>query len=201
MANEYILPALPYDYKALEPYISEEQLRIHHDKHHQAYVKNANALFEKMQQLRKDNSEMDVKAVARELSFNIGGHVLHSLFWENMQAPKKQGIAKGALADLLVNEFSSLERFKSEFTKAALTTEGSGWAVLSFCSKLKKPIIMQVEKHNIFVNPSFSILLVLDVWEHAYYLDYKNDKAKFVEAFWELVNWETVEKRLLAVNK
>lgn len=193
----YVLPELPYDYKALQPHISEEQLRLHHDKHHQAYVNGANALFEKLKNSRQANSEIDCKAMARELSFNIGGHILHSLFWENLHPPEVNKVSPyGGSEEILVKEFGGFERFKSEFSKAAQTVEGSGWAVLSFCMLLKKPVIMQIEKHNLYVNPTFAILLVLDVWEHAYYLDYKNDRAKFIEAFWNLVNWDCVNKRI-----
>lgn len=192
----YLLPDLPYDYNALEPHISEEQLRFHHDKHHQAYVNGANALLEKIKTARQGNAELNIKATAREFSFNVSGHLLHSLFWENLQPVKKNSESKGAAQDLLVKEFGSFERFKTEFTKAAVTCEGSGWAALSFCPMLKKPIIMQIEKHNLYVIPSFSILLVLDVWEHAYYIDYKNERAKFVEAFWNIINWDKVNQRI-----
>ena len=196
MANEYVLPELPYAYNALQPYISEEQLRFHHDKHHQAYVKAANTILEKLRQSRKDSSEIDVKATAKEFSFNVSGHILHSLFWENLQAPKKDNLPKGEVEKILKEEFGSYERFKGEFTKAAVSAEGSAWAVLSVCPVLKQPVIMQVEKHNLYINPTFPILLVLDVWEHAYYIDYKNERAKFVEGFWNIINWEMVNKRL-----
>ncbi|HQP91428.1 MAG TPA: superoxide dismutase [Candidatus Omnitrophota bacterium] len=195
--NLYVLPQLPYDYKALAPHISEEQLRLHHDRHHQAYVKAANSLYEKLAESREKGIEPDMKSIARELSFNIGGHILHSFFWENMKPSSGKPLEpKDAVLDMLKNEFGSFERFKNEFSKAALTAEGSGWAVLSFCSILKKPVIMQVEKHNLYVNPAFAILLVIDVWEHAYYLDYKNERVKFIDAFWNIVNWDKVAERL-----
>ncbi|MBX5326532.1 MAG: superoxide dismutase [Candidatus Bathyarchaeia archaeon] len=193
----YVLPKLSYDYKDLAPYMSEEQLRIHHSKHHQAYVNGANAILERMDKARKDGVDFDVKATLKELSWNIGGHLLHSLFWINL-APSGKGGGKpgGRLADALVKEFGSLERFKKEFTTAAVSVEGSGWAALTLCRQTNRPLIMQVEKHNMNVYPAFRILMVLDVFEHAYYIDYKNDRAKFVEAFWSIVNWDTVNKRL-----
>jgi Fe-Mn family superoxide dismutase len=177
--------------------MSEEQLRIHHSKHHQAYVNGANAILERMDKARKDGVDFDVKATLKELSWNIGGHLLHSLFWINL-APSGKGGGKpgGRLADALVKEFGSLERFKKEFTTAAVSVEGSGWAALTLCRQTNRPLIMQVEKHNMNVYPAFRILMVLDVFEHAYYIDYKNDRAKFVEAFWSIVNWDTVNKRL-----
>jgi Fe-Mn family superoxide dismutase len=199
--KSFTLPKLPYDYKALAPYLSEEQLKLHHDKHHQAYVNGANAIFEKLDKARKENSELDLKATLKELSFHIGGHLLHSTFWENVAPPGKGGGAPGgALADVLVKEFGSFDRFKMEFNKAATTVEGSGWAALVMQQCVDRPLIMQIEKHNVSVYPSFRILLVLDVWEHAYYVDYKNDRAKFVEGFWTVVNWDYANKILNLVK-
>jgi len=193
----YVLPELPYGYNDLEPYISEQQLRIHHDKHHLAYVNGANVAFEKLEAARKSNAEIDVKAVLKELSFNIGGHQLHKLFWPTMAPAGKGGGGApiGKLADALNDEFGSFNRFKAELSKAAASTEGSGWAALAVDMQTKRPVIMQIEKHNVNVYPSFRIVMVLDVWEHAYYLDYKNERPKFVDAFWSIVNWEMVNER------
>jgi Fe-Mn family superoxide dismutase len=195
MTKSFVLPKLPYDNNALAPYISEQQLMLHHDKHHLAYVNGANAIFDKLDKARKENAELDMKATLKELSFHIGGHILHSIFWENL-APAGKGGGKpgGAIADVIDKEFGSFERFKAEFTKAAASVEGSGWAALAVQECVPRPVIMQIEKHNVNVYPTFQILMVLDVWEHAYYLDYKNDRAKFVEAFWNLVNWDYVNK-------
>ena len=198
----YSLPELPYAYNALEPFISEAQLRLHHDKHHAAYVNGANAILERLDKARESGSDIDMKATLKELSFQAGGHVLHSLFWANLApASKAKKEPEGALAEALKKEFGSIERFKKEFTTAAVSTEGSGWAALSWCGMTGRPIIMQIEKHNVNVYPMFRILMVLDVWEHAYYLDYKNERAKFVEAFWNIVNWDEVNRRLEAVIK
>ena len=193
----YEWPKLPYGYKELEPYISEEQLKIHHQKHHQSYVNGANGIIEKLNSARKDESELDMKSILKALSFNIGGHVLHSLFWPNL-APTNRGGGKpgGVIGDVLEQEFGSFDRFKKEFTQAAASVEGSGWAALTYCRQTNRPIIMQIEKHNTNVYPMFRILMVLDVWEHAYYLDYKNDRGKFIDAFWDIVNWDSVNKRL-----
>lgn len=193
----YSLPKLPYDYSDLAPYISAEQLTLHHQKHHQAYVNGANAVLEKLIKAREAGQDLDQKAIAKELSFHIGGFRLHNLFWENMAPPKKGGgEPSGALLKAINGEFGSFDRFKKEFTQTANSAEGSGWAALVFCRMLQRPIIMQIEKHNVNVIPSFQILMVLDVWEHAYYLDYKNDRAKFVEGFWNIVNWNEIGKRL-----
>ena len=197
----FSLPKLPYDYNALAPYISEQQLKLHHDKHHQAYVNGANAAFEKLDKARSENADIDMKATLKELSFNVGGHLLHSIFWDNM-APAGKGGGKpgGAVADMIDMGFGSFERFKKEFTTAATSVEGSGWAALAVHPCIGRPLIMQIEKHNVNIYPTFKILMVLDVWEHAYYLDYKNERAKFVEAFWNIVNWDYVNKTLNLVK-
>lgn len=199
----YSLPELPYEYAALAPHISEEQLRLHHQKHHQAYVNGANALFEKLDKARKENADPDMKAALKELSFHIGGFKLHNKFWENLAPAGKGGggAPKGDLAKAIENDFGSFDRFRKEFTQAAAGAEGSGWAALTFCNKTRRLLIMQIEKHNVNVMPGYDILMVLDVWEHAYYLDYKNDRAKFIDAFWNIVNWDAVARRFTKGRK
>ncbi|MEM2454722.1 MAG: superoxide dismutase [candidate division WOR-3 bacterium] len=192
----YVLPQLPYRYGDLAPYMSEEQLRIHHTVHHQAYVNGANAILKKLDRVRKENVDIDMKAALKELSWNIGGHLLHSLFWGNLAPPSRGGRPSGKLANLINAEFGSYERFRKEFTQAALTVEGSGWAALTMCKQTGRLMIMQVEKHNVNVYPMFPILMVLDVFEHAYYIDYKNKRADYIEAFWNIINWDEITKRL-----
>jgi Fe-Mn family superoxide dismutase len=196
----YSLPKLPYDYRALAPAISEEQLTLHYTKHQQAYVTGANAVLEKLDKARKENTDLDMKAILKELSFHVGGYRLHALFWENLAPAGKGGggVPKGELAKAIDAEYGSFARFKKEFTQAASSAEGSGWAVLTFCMTTKRLLIMQFEKHNVNVIPGFRILMALDVWEHAYYLDCKNDRAKFIESFWDIVNWDEVNKRLVS---
>lgn len=191
----YKLPELPYGYKDLEPYMSEEQLRLHHDKHHQAYVDGANTLLKKFDS--RDTEEFDVKAVSKELTFHVGGYVLHKYFWENMgPADKCGGEPTGTLAEYIKKDFGTFERFKKEFSQAAIGVEGSGWAVLTLCKMTNRIFIMQIEKHNVNTVPGFRIMMVLDMWEHAYYLDYQNRRPDFVDAFWNLVNWEEVNKKI-----
>jgi len=194
----YALPKLPYAYKDLEPHMSEQQLTIHHQKHHQAYVNGANAILEKLDKARKESADIDVKSTLKELSWNIGGHLLHSLYWGNMAPSGKGGGGKpsGTLGEAIEKEFGSIDRFKKEFTQTAVSVEGSGWAALTLCKQTRRPIIMQIEKHNTNVYPMFRILMVLDVFEHAYYIDYKNERAEFVEAFWSIVNWNEANKRI-----
>ena len=207
--KSFTLPKLPYDYNALAPYISEEQLKLHHDKHHQAYVNGANKLLANIDEAMKTDTQLDywisfgyVKALAKELAFNIGGHMLHTTFWENLAPSGKGGGGQpgGAIADSINKEFGSFDAFKKMFSAAATSTEGSGWAALAMHPCIGRPIIMQIEKHNVNVIPNFQILMALDVWEHAYYVDYKNDRAKFVEAFWNIVNWDKVNKNLSLVK-
>lgn len=202
MDKIYSLPKLPYGYKDLEPFISGEQLKIHYEKHHQAYVKGANAVLEKLDKARTKGVDLDMKAVLKDLSFNIGGYLLHSLFWENL-APNKKARKEpnGVLKKALEKEFGSFERFKKEFTQAAASVEGSGWAALVYDLQLGRPMIMQIEKHNTNIYPNLPILMVLDVFEHAYYLDYKNERAKFIEVFWNIVNFDEVSRRLENVCK
>lgn len=205
----FTLPKLPYDYNALAPYISEEQLKLHHDKHHQKYVNDANAIFAKIDEAMKEGTTLDywisygyVKALTKELAFNVGGHMLHTTFWENMAPAGKGGGGQpgGAIGDAINKEFGSFDAFKKMFSAAATSTEGSGWAALAMHPCIGRPIIVQIEKHNVNVIPNFQILMALDVWEHAYYVDYKNERPKFVEAFWNVVNWEKVNKNLSFVK-
>ena len=203
MEKKYKLPNLPYGYKDLEPYISEEVLTLHHQKHHKSYVDNANALLEKIYEARKNNQDLDQKSVLKSLSFNVAGHILHEIFWKIMSpASKGENKPSGELMKAIEESFSAQggpasgwERFKKEFSQTALSVEGSGWAILSFHKEHGNLAIIQVEKHNVNFYPEQTILLCLDVWEHSYYLDYKNDRAKFVEAFWNIINWQEVEKR------
>lgn len=207
--KSFTLPKLPYDYSALAPNISEEQLKLHHDKHHQKYVNDANALLSKIDEAMKSKEMLDywivfgyLKALAKELAFNVGGHMLHTTFWENMAPAGKGGGGPptGAIAALIDENYGNFEAFKKAFSATAISTEGSGWAALAMHPCISRPFIMQIEKHNVNLFPNFQIIMVLDVWEHAYYLDYKNERPKFIEAFWNVVNWEKVNKNLSLVK-
>ncbi|MDT7858986.1 MAG: superoxide dismutase [Candidatus Aenigmarchaeota archaeon] len=189
------LPPLPYKYNALEPVISQKIMELHHDKHHKSYVDGANAALEKLEKYRKGEIEIDVRATLRDLSFHMNGHVLHSIFWPNMKPPEENNKPGGKIADLINKVFGSFESFKKEFSNAAKSVEGSGWAVLAKDEK-DNLYVFQIEKHNLMHVAGFKPLLVLDVWEHAYYLDYLNDRGKYVDNWWKVVNWDDVEKRL-----
>lgn len=196
----YTLPELPYAYNALEPIISEEQLKLHHQKHHQNYVTQANNIRAKIEAARKNKTDFDVKATIKEFSFNLSGHILHMMFWRNLR-PVVGGVnmVQGKLAAAINDNFGSFDQFKKEFAQAAISCEGSGWAALAFDTLDGSLFIEQTEKHCLNVIPQIKLLLVLDVWEHAYYLDYKNERSKFVDCFWEIVNWSRVEERFLSL--
>jgi Fe-Mn family superoxide dismutase len=194
--KKYELPPLPYSYEALEPYISREIMTLHHTKHHQAYVTGANAALERLEKQRKGENPENVRGILRDLSFNLSGHKLHAVFWPNM-APsgKGGGTPGGRLADQINGDFGSFEAFKKQFSDAAKNVEAVGWAILTYDAESDTLLIYQVEKQNFMHPPDLPLILTLDVWEHAYYLQYKNDRASYVDNWWNVVNWDDVEKR------
>lgn len=198
---KYELPALPYGYNELEPYMSEQVIKLHHDKHHVAYVNGANAALEKLDKAKNGEIQIDIKAVLRDYSFHYGGHKLHSMFWLNM-APSGKGGGKvgGAIADKINNDFGSVDKFKIQFSEAAKTVEGSGWALMLYDKEIDRLVLAQIEKHNLMHLAGLPILLILDVWEHAYYLQYWNDRAKYVDAWWNIINWDDVDSRFRKVK-
>jgi Fe-Mn family superoxide dismutase len=194
--KKYELPPLPYSYEALEPYISREIMTLHHTKHHQAYVTGVNAALERLEKQRKGENPENVRGILRDLSFNLSGHKLHAVFWPNM-APsgKGGGTPGGSLADQINRDFGSFEAFKKQFSDAAKNVEAVGWAILTYDAESDTLLIYQVEKQNFMHPPDLPLILTLDVWEHAYYLQYKNDRASYVDNWWNVVNWDDVEKR------
>lgn len=185
------LPPLPYGYGALEPVISEEIMRLHHDKHHQGYVNGANKALEKLEAFRKGNEEINVREVLRDLSFHMNGHVLHSLFWKVMRPPEENNRPGSALMDAVERDFGSFEALVKEFSESAKKVEGVGWALL-VRDEEGTLYVLNIEKHNLMHIAGFKPILALDVWEHAYYLQYKNDKGKYVDNWWSVVNWDYV---------
>lgn len=189
------LPELPYAYDALEPVISKTIMQLHHDKHHLAYVNGANKALEKLEKIREGKLEGDIKAVMRDLSFNYNGAALHDIFWQNMKPAIENNLPEGWLAQKFVEYFGSFDNFKKEFSAGAVTVEGSGWAVL-WEDNNGNLMTGQIEKHNLLGFNGCKPILVLDVWEHAYYPDYQNNRAAYVEKWWNLVNWTDVAGRL-----
>jgi Fe-Mn family superoxide dismutase len=199
--SKYELPALPYKYNALEPTISEAILQLHHDKHHAGYVNGANAALQKLEAGRESGfKDVDVRAVERDLTFNVSGHVLHTLYWQNM-SPKGGGSPGGKLADMINESFGSFEKFKAQLSNAAKQVEGSGWSLLVYEPVLDRLLTLQVQNHqNLAIQGSLPLLTV-DVWEHAYYLQYKNDRGSYVDKWWNVVNWDDLEKRISSIRK
>ena len=191
---EYTLPDLPYDYGALEPHYSAEILELHHDKHHAAYVKGANGALEKLGQARETGTFDTINQLQKNLAFNLSGHVLHSLFWQNM-SPDGGDKPEGELAAAIDGSFGSFEGFRNQMSEAALNVQGSGWAALTWEPLGQRLIVEQVYDHQSNVGQGAPPLLVLDMWEHAYYLQFKNVKADWVDAFWNIVNWQDVAAR------
>jgi superoxide dismutase, Fe-Mn family len=191
----YSLPDLPYDYGALEPHVSGQIMELHHDKHHAAYVKGANAALDALAQARASDDLDHVAKLQRDLAFNVSGHVLHSIFWTNL-SPDGGGDPTGQVAEQLQRDFGGFDRFKKQFTQTANTVQGSGWALAAWEPVAERVVIQQVHDHQGQHGQGMVPLLAFDAWEHAFYLQYKNVKADFFDALWNVVNWSDVERRL-----
>ena len=195
---QYELPALDYDYDALEPHISAEIMELHHSKHHAAYVAGANTALEKLADARANGYiGVAVTALSKDLAFHLGGHTNHSLFWKNL-SPNGGGEPTGELAEAIAAEFGSFDHFKAHFSAAALGLQGSGWAVLGYDHVGKRLVIEQMTDQQGNLSINLTPLLLLDMWEHAFYLQYKNVKADYVNAVWNVFNWDEVAARYAA---
>jgi len=191
---DYTLPDLPYDYGALEPHYSGEIVELHHDKHHAAYVAGANTTLEKLAESREKGDFGTIVGLEKTLAFNVSGHVLHSIFWKNL-SPDGGDKPDGDLGAALDEHFGSFDSFKAQLTQATTTIQGSGWGVLAWEPLGQRLLIEQVYDHQSSVGQGSVPLLVFDAWEHAFYLQYKNVKADFVAALWNIVNWADVASR------
>lgn len=196
----YTLPDLPYDYGALEPAMSGEILELHHDKHHATYVKGANDTTEKIAEARDKGDLGGIVGLEKTLAFNISGHVLHSIFWENL-SPDGGDKPDGALGTAIDEHFGSFDKFRAQLTAATQTTQGSGWGVLAWEPLGQRLVVTQVYDHHGNVAAGMTPLLCFDAWEHAYYLQYKNVKPDYIEKLWDIVNWNDVSARLEAAKK
>lgn len=194
----YTLPDLSYDYAALEPHISARIMELHHSKHHQAYVTGANAALDAMAEARATENFANLPKLQKDLAFNLGGHVNHSIFWKNLSADG--GEAGGELLAAISEYFGSYEAFTKHFTAAAMGIQGSGWAYLAWDSLGNRLVIGQLYDQQGNLAMGNIPLLMLDMWEHAFYLDYQNVKADYVKAFWNIVNWDDVAKRFESVK-
>ncbi len=190
----YSLPDLPYDYGALEPHLSGKILELHHGKHHAAYVAGANATLDKLAEARETSDFGTINQLEKNLAFHVSGHLLHALFWKNM-SPDGGGKPTGELASAIDEGFGSFEAFRSHMVKAAMTIQGSGWGALAWEPLARRLVVQQVADHQDNTTQASLPLLVLDMWEHAFYLQYQNRKGEWVDAFWNIVNWDDVAAR------
>ena len=195
----YTLPELPYDYAALEPHISGRIMELHHDRHHAAYVTGANAALEKLRAAREAGDHAAINLHEKNLAFNLGGHINHSIFWKNL-SPNGGGEPEGDLAEAIKDSFGSFDAFKAQFTAAALGIQGSGWAVLAYDSVSGRLVTFQMFDQQGNVPVGTIPLFQVDMWEHAFYLDYLNVKADYVKAIWNIAYWQDAGERLAAAT-
>lgn len=192
--GKHTLPPLPYSYDALEPFIHHEIMLLHHDKHHKSYVDGLNKAEKEMQKARTTKNFELIKHWEREAAFHGAGHYLHTIFWSIM-TPKGGGKPSGMLMREINNAFGDFDHFKKHFSEAANNVEGVGWAIVVWSPRSRRLEILQAEKHQNLSQWDVVPILVLDVWEHAYYLQYQNDRKKYIENWWNIVNWREVERR------
>jgi Fe-Mn family superoxide dismutase len=198
--SAYTLPKLPYDTSALEPHVSAEALELHHQKHHKAYVKGANSALDSLAEARDSDDYSSLNQLQKNLAFHLSGHVMHSIFWQVM-SPDGGGKPGGELLKRIQDDFSSTDAMQRQLSECALSIQGSGWASLAWEPLGQRLVIEQVYDHQGNIGNATVPLLVLDMWEHAYYLQYQNEKAKWVKAFWEIVDWSNVAERWQGASK
>ncbi|QGH69258.1 superoxide dismutase [Pseudactinotalea sp. HY158] len=191
---KYTLPELPYDYAALEPHISAKIMELHHDKHHAAYVGGANTALDKLSEARSAGDLAAVNLYEKNLAFNLGGHINHTVFWNNL-SPEGGGEPEGELRAAIDEYFGSFDAFQKHFAANAAGIQGSGWSVLGWDTLGQRLSIFQLFDQQSNVPVSIQPVLMLDMWEHAFYLDYLNVKADYIKAFWNIANWQDVAAR------
>jgi len=191
---DYTLPELGYDYAALEPHISGKIMQLHHDKHHQGYVTGANTALEKLAEARDSGDFGNINKLEKDLAFNLAGHVNHTIFWTNL-SPDGGDKPTGELASAIDDNFGSFDKFVAHFTAAAAGIQGSGWGALVWDSLGQKLLVQQYYDHQGNFATGTVPLLLLDMWEHAFYLDYVNVKGDYIKAFWNIANWANVQER------
>lgn len=193
--SPYKLPKLPYAYDALEPFISQRLQELHHKGHHAAYVKGANEALQALAATDEGSTPANVAQLTNELTFNLAGHENHSLFWRSL-SPVGGGKPKGMLAKAISNDFGSFETFKARFATLATATKGSGWVALAFEPVASRLVLLLLHDHQSCMTFGCVPLLLLDMWEHAFYLDYQSNKGKYIDAFWEVADWSSASRRL-----
>jgi Fe-Mn family superoxide dismutase len=196
----YELPPLDYDYSALEPHYSARVLELHHDKHHKAYVDGVNTALDKLASARETGDLAPIVGLEKTLAFNLSGHVLHTLFWKNL-SPDGGDKPDGDLASAIDEFFGGFDAFHKHLSQSAATVQGSGWGALSWEPLGERLYIEQIYDHQGNVGQGGVPLLVIDAWEHAYYLQYENRRADYVEAIWNVINWPDVAARFESARK
>eukprot|EP00052_Salpingoeca_macrocollata_P001424 m.25491 g.25491 ORF g.25491 m.25491 type:complete len:223 (-) comp11378_c0_seq2:24-692(-) len=200
--SKHTLPDLPYDYNALEPVVSADIMKIHHSKHHQTYVTNLNAAEEKQQEALAKNDLSGSIALQQAIKFNGGGHINHSIFWTNLAPRGHGGDLSGELLDAIKRDFGTVDAFKEKFNASTVAVQGSGWGWLGYNTASKKlQIATCFNQDPLQATTGLVPLLGVDVWEHAYYLQYKNMRADYLKAIWEIVNWNNVAERFANAQK
>ena len=190
----YVLPELPYDYAALQPHLSARIVQLHHSKHHAAYVQGVITALDRLAEARAADQWLTIVGLESTLAFNLSGHVLHSILWTNL-SPDGGGEPEGELANAIVDEFGSFTAFRNQMSRAAATVQGVGWAILAYDPLGRRLLIEQIYDHQGNVGQGTIPLLVIDAWEHAYYLQYENRRADYVTALWNVVSWSNVAER------
>ncbi|MEQ3551334.1 superoxide dismutase [Pseudonocardia nematodicida] len=196
---DYTLPDLPYDYGALAPHIAPEIMELHHSKHHNTYVQGLNATLDKLAEARDKNDFGAIVGLEKTLAFNLGGHVNHSAFWTNL-SPDGGNEPTGELAAAIDADFGSFDAFRAHFTAAATTIQGSGWAILGWDQLGGKLLVHQLYDQQSQLPAGQTPIVLLDMWEHAFYLQYKNVKPDYVKAWWNVVNWADASERFAAAR-
>jgi Fe-Mn family superoxide dismutase len=196
---QYKLPELTYAASALEPHISAQIVELHHGKHHATYVKEANSVLQKFDEARSAGDLSRVASLEKSLAFNLSGHILHSIMWLNM-TPKGGGQPDGELRAAIDNDFGSFDAFKKQLTQVASSIMGSGWGALVWEPVGGRLLTTQIYDHQSNLSQGGVPLMVIDAWEHAYYLQYKNQKTAFFDAVWNLWNWRDIAQRFEAAR-
>jgi len=195
----YTLPELPYDYAALEPHISAKIMELHHDKHHKTYVDGANTALEQLEAARDAGEFGTITKLEKDLAFHLGGHTNHTIFWNNLSGDGG-GEPEGELSAAIAEFFGDYAKFQAHFSANATAIQGSGWSVLAWDSIAERLNVFQLFDQQGNVPVGTQPILMLDMWEHAFYLDYLNVKADYVKAFWNIVNWQDAQARFEAAR-
>ena len=192
---DYELPDLPYDYGALEPHYSARMLELHHDEHHASYVKKLNSTIERLEEARARDDWDSIVGLEKTLAFSLSGHVLHSLFWKNLSPQATEGGPNGSLASAIDEFFGSYEGLRKQLGKATTTVQGSGWGALAWETLGQRLVVAQIYDHQGNIGSGSLPILVIDAWEHAYYLQFQHRKEEYLESVWKVLDWSEAERR------